>query len=295
MRLFKNTGYYFSEVISILRHSGLSGVLSLISMALMCFVLMLTVGGWMAAAQWVDFLNSEAEISAYYTQDLNAYSAETLIATIEEIPGVTAVSAVSKEEADAAMREILGDSAEILNYFDETPIQAYLEIHVDLEQRTAVAEAIRRLDHIDYVRDNADLLDRLERLNQVIQLIGAVVGAAVLVTGFIITAHITREGIESNRKAIETFFLLGAPKQFVFRPYLWNGVLLSATAAGLASIGYVLMSGVLTTALLDVMPFAGTTPGGGQNVWAPVILFAAATGWIAAAMTLNRIEKSVRQ
>ncbi|HAS73852.1 MAG TPA: hypothetical protein DCS67_06885, partial [Clostridiales bacterium UBA8960] len=135
---FRNVAYYLSEVKTIFRLNGLSSVLSIISLALIFFITALTLSGWWMSTQLMDALKNEAEISAYFPQNTNAYTLEALQEEITKINGVKKVTLVSAEEAYERMSNILGQEARILSQFDENPFETYFEINIEIEELDAI-------------------------------------------------------------------------------------------------------------------------------------------------------------
>lgn len=231
----RNSGYFLSEVRVIFSLNRASSMLSVLSLTLIFFILLLAVTGWRTTAILVQALEEEAEISVYYPQDLSVNAIDALQGAITSVEGVQGVRLVKAEEAYQRMSQVLGPEAEILTNFETNPFEAYYEVSIDLARLSSILKAVEALPNVTYVRDNQTVLDKLSRIAGGITALGIAVVAAVGVSTFIITAHIIREGVHSHRDQINTLKLLGAPDWFVEAPFIWEGVMLTVLSSTFAS------------------------------------------------------------
>jgi len=119
-----------------------------------------------------------------------------------------------------------------------------------------------------------------------------VVGISVSISTFIITSHIIREGIHSNREHIRTLRLLGAPSWFINVPFVVEGVLIAGFSAFVAGLSFNVFSGSLSNAFggtvqfLPVLDMTSMT----LMLWASVTLLAIGLGTIASAFGLKLVN-----
>jgi len=235
----KNAVYFVKESARIFCSNKLSNIFSFFGTVLILFLLALVVGIWSISSQLAVLLKEEAEISAYFEQDIQ--NVEELLSMIEQIDGVRDVRLVDKEEARSRMETILGEESGILNLFDENPFEAYFEVKIHLEKMDSVFSQISVLNGIDYVRENREVLEQIEGISKALEVLGYLVIAAVSITTLVIISHMIRQGIYQNREQIKTFMLLGAPDNFINFPYILLGFLL--TFGG----------GIVATVLIDIL------------------------------------------
>lgn len=252
---FKNTGYYVREVLIILKLNKNSSILSVISLALIFFIALLTVTGWIFSLRFSDALKQEAEVSVYYEETLNVYSLETLISQIEHIKGVEKVNRISATEAADQMAVVLGEEAKILDQFENNPFVSYLALEIDLSQLDTIVQKVDELDHITYIRDNQDVLAKISSFSKVIGVIGLMMTLAVMFATFIITSHIIREGVHAHANQINTLQLLGAPNRFINTPFYIEGIGISLISGVIATALFVIFSIQVTKIGADVLPF----------------------------------------
>ncbi len=222
-----NIGYFFKEAIRTIKSNVLSNFISVIGTSLILFLLGMVVTVTYIGNEFVSKLEQEAEINAYYKENLNNEDIIELTEVISNIEGVTDARLVDEEEAKSYMEGMLGEEAKILELFDENPFTAYIEVRINLSTMDNVIPEISRLDDIDYVRDNKGVLSQLNGIIRGIEIFGALIIIAVGITTLIIISHLIRQGIYNNKEQINTLRLLGASEGFIGFPYILVGLLLT--------------------------------------------------------------------
>lgn len=257
-KLLSNLGYVFQEVKTILRLNGISSLLSLLSLTLIFFVAVLAMSSWQISTSLVQALENEAEISVYYDAarvESGDLDLSNLISQIESADGTLSALPISAEDAYKQMSGILGQDAAVLNHFDENPFEPYLEVGIDLNKLSEVIDEIKAFDGVIYVRDNQTVLEKVAAIAGVVSGIGIFVALAVGLATLMVTSHIIREGVHSNREQIMTLKLLGAPNGFIYQPYVMGGVLLTTLAGVLAAGLFLWFVRVVSADLAEVITF----------------------------------------
>ncbi len=265
-----NLLYYMMELKSLFSRNKVSSLLSFTSLTFIFLLLMMGVYAFTAGMQWVELLKSEAEVAVFYEPQLNPYALERLEDTLVNIDGVLDLQYVSDEKSFEEMEKVLGDDAYLLDLFEFNPFQGYFALTVDITKHSDVIEHIRQSKDVAYVRDNADVIQRMKQIIVAIQSISIVVGIAVVFTTWIVTSHIIREGVQSNKSHIETLQLLGAPQPFIWTPYVLQGGAITALAATFASLS---LYGVATwvtshVLMMDVQAIAAL-----KTIWVFIPVF----------------------
>lgn len=228
--IFKNIGYFLKETVTILRLNFLSNVFSILSMGLIFFMLLMVISGVWISSQMVELIGEEAEISVYYDENFDDTKVNSILTEIKVIKGVREASIIDKEKAYDRMTEIMGKDASILEFFDYNPFSAFIEVKIELEEMDIVIEEIERINDIEYIRDNQSVLNRLRSISNIIRVLGFLIVTAVGISTLVITSHIIRQGIYSNKEQINTLRLLGAPESFVVLPFFLEGLFLTLIA-----------------------------------------------------------------
>lgn len=257
---FYNMGYYLKEVITIFRMNLLSNIFSLLSTGLIFFMLALVVSGSVVSNQVVELLQGEAEISVYLQESLEETTSLHTVSQIENIEGVLSARVVNEEEAYQRMEDMLGKEARVLTYFDENPFTSFIELQIDLSKLEQISTDLGRMDGIDYIRDNKEVLEKIDGISQALKLLSYLVVAAVGITALVILSHIIRQGIYHCRDQIQTLDLLGAPQSFIAFPFILEGFLHTVLGGALA---FTLFSYVLKLAYSQIsgpLPFIPLPP-----------------------------------
>lgn len=291
-KFIKNGGYFLREIKTIFMLNKTSSLLSLVSLTMIFFILMLTVSGWWMSTAWMGLIKDEAEISVYYLNGLNPYALDELTDEIEKIDGVIGLRHVEAGEAYADMEKILGSDAQVLGSFTENPFDPYFELSFDFENRMDIVEELNGTKNVTFVRDNQDVLNQLEKIIDFIEIVGIVVGLSVSISTFIITSHIIREGIHSNREHIRTLRLLGAPSWFINFPFVVEGIIIAGFSAFVAGLIFNFFSESLGNAFTGTVQFLPVLDMTSMTLmlWASVTVLALVLGTIASAFGLKLVS-----
>ncbi len=233
--IFCNTGYFFREVRTLFRMNWVSNILTLISTGLIFFLLAMVISGWWISDSVMESVRGEAEMSVYYDERLEDDGVMQLVERIKEIEGVQGAHVISADEAYDRMVDILGKDARVLEYFDDNPFGAFVEVRISLDKVQPIMEVLRRTEGVADIRDNREVLERLHQIAEILSVLGYLIIAAVGISTLVILSHIIRQGIYHNREQIHTLRLLGAPEAFIAFPFLMAGLLLTLLGGGVAA------------------------------------------------------------
>jgi cell division transport system permease protein len=231
-----NIGYFVREAKTTIRLDLTSNIFSLFSTTLIFFILAMVISGWWMSNQVIEVIQGEAEINAYFDEQLEKKDIIELVESMNSIKGVEAARLVGEDEAYGRMAEILGKDAQVLAYFEDNPFHSFVEVKIHLDEMDSVLSHISAMEGVSYVRDNREVLERLHHIAGILELLGYVVVGAVGISTLVIISHIIRQGIYSNREQINTLRLLGAPEMFIAFPFVLEGLFLSAAGGSLAVV-----------------------------------------------------------
>lgn len=231
-----NLGHFFKEAKTIFKVDFASNVFSIFSVGFILFILSMIFSGWFISTDIVKVLQSEAEVSVYYGDDLERPKIEKIQKQIEDIKGVNTVGLVGESESYERMVDILGEEADILSLFEDNPFNSFIEVKVDIDQSDSILAEIEKIDEIDYIRDNKDIIDKLKSIITILTILGVLVVGAVGISTIFVISHIIRQGIYNNREQIRTLKLLGAPDSFIGIPFVLEGLFLTLGGGLVASL-----------------------------------------------------------
>lgn len=231
-----NMRYFFKEAKTIFKVDKASNIFSIFSIGLILFILSLIFSAWWISQEVIHILQSEAEISIYYDEDLDNIQFKNLVKNIEDIRGIKNVSLIDENESYERMVEVLGSEANILSLFESNPFTAFIEVKVDIEETDNILTSIEKIDNISYIRDNKNIIDKLKSITNMLTIGSILIVTVVGISTVFVVSHIIRQGIYNNRNQINTLKLLGAPNSFIGAPFLLEGLFLTLGGGVFSSI-----------------------------------------------------------
>ncbi len=190
---------------------------------------------------------SKADMNVYFTTGAKEADIFTLRDSLKELPQVSVVTYLSREEALAAFRERHQNDQLTLQALEElgdNPLGAVLNIKAkDISQYDAIANFLRGqqalgeggpqiIEKINYYdEEHRRAIDTLTTYTNTAQLIAYVlIGFFVLLT-VAISLNTLRLAIYSARDEIQVMRLVGAGQAYVRAPFVVEGVLYGLVAA----------------------------------------------------------------
>jgi len=159
------------------------------------------------------------------------------------------ITYVSKDSAAAVFKREFGEEGAALADLQFLPASFKLEIREDfpLDSIVTKIEAIRKMDGIDDVTFNQQLLELLEsRINTVV-LIGGALGLFIMLVSLFLVYNTIRLTIFVRKKLIKAMKLVGATNAFIRWPFIVEGLIQG-------SISWVLSLGLLLLVFNVVLP-----------------------------------------
>lgn len=207
------------------------------------------------------------------------------------LPGVDEVEYVSPEEAQERFRRAFGEGAEI--YYEEPFLPASVEVRVaptyaSSDSLNTLINEVETWTRVEEIVFNQPLFARVQQNLRLITLVGASLGAFVVLASVFLVANTIRLTVYARRLLIRTMKLVGATDRFIRRPFVIEGMLQG------------LIAGVVSSALLWGLYRLATSyvPGlqevGGLWLVIPVLLGGGVLlGWIGSFFAVRRFIKNV--
>jgi cell division transport system permease protein len=235
-----------------LLHNGFMSVAATATMVLMLALLsglIILLTGLDATLKYVE---QEVQVVAYLKDSATPQDIGLLESAVGQMPQVTDVSYVSK---DQALKDFLArhpDEADVVNSLPTNPLPASLQINLrDPNDYLDVATYLRNQSAVDRVLNIKQTVDQMITIIGVLRPGGigilVVVGLIVL---FIIVNTI-RLAVVSRADEIEIMRLVGASDAFIRWPFIFEGALVGLFGA-LITIGLLWLSqGPITSFMAD--------------------------------------------
>lgn len=251
-------GYLWSEALRGLWRNGFMAVASVSTVAI-CLTVLATVLLAAVNLQYIaSFIEGQVEVVAYVREDFDRNWKNRLVAKVEQLPGVTAATFVSKEEALVRLKEQFGDHQSYLEGLDgdNNPLRDMVEVRlVSLSEASTVAAELQLLTDVEEVSHRQDVVDRLLAVTNLIRVGGLVVVGLLGIATIFIVANTIRLTVYARRREIAIMKLVGATDGFIRWPFFLEGLLLgllgAVVAAAVAWVGY----GTLESTLTGIVPF----------------------------------------
>lgn len=216
--------------------------------------------------------------------------ARSLMRRARLLPGVEETEYISPEDAQARFRRAFGEGAEI--YFDEPFLPASIEVRVgpsyaSTDSLNTLIDEVQTWNRVDEVVFNQPLFARVQQNLRLLTLVGAVLGATVVLASIFLVANTIRLTVYARRLLIRTMKLVGATDRFIRRPFVIEGLVQGVVAGVVAS----LVVWILYRVAAGYVP---ALEGGGVVLVAlGLIAGGALLGWLGSFFAVRRFVKNV--
>jgi cell division transport system permease protein len=234
-------------------------------------------------------------VIAYLRAEPAPSEVATLLARVQAVPGVAAATYVSRAEALASLKRVLGREATVVDQLGANPLSASIEITPAASASTpdaarAMLTRLGALPEVEEIAGSADWVERLSEWQRLLGLVGLGIGGVLGIAAILTVTTATTLVLHARRHETEIMRLVGAPEIAIRLPLLLQGMLQGLLGAGIA-VG--LLVGAWRLVAPHVEPLVGLTLGLPQVVFLPpaqlVGLMVAGTllgglgGWLARA------------
>ncbi len=179
-------------------------------------------------------LESKIDISVYFHELASEEQIATARAEISNIPGVTDIKMISREDALAQFKEKHLDNtiiAESLLELQDNPLQTTLVLYAqNTADYSSINEALKSkvdgqiIERVNF-DDNRTTIERLSRISQWARTGGLAIGIALGTIALLVVGNTVRITIYSRREEVAIMKLVGATNGFVRGPFLVEGFL----------------------------------------------------------------------
>ncbi|WP_454968915.1 permease-like cell division protein FtsX [Eubacterium sp.] len=185
----------------------------------------------------VQKIENENVIMVYIDDEATDADIDELSIELQSLNNVQKIEFVAKEDAWAEQIATMDEAqAEFFTeQTDEIPLpDAYKVTVKDLEQFTSTVKQIKKLDHIDTVRQNTDLAKKLAKISNGISIISIVIISVLFAISLFIISNTIKLTVYSRRLEISIMKSVGATNSFVQLPFVVEGIILGVVAGVLS-------------------------------------------------------------
>lgn len=177
---------------------------------------------------------SQLEVSVYLDSGVDA---AVLRPTVEQLPEVASVTAVTKEEAWSLLVDDLGisDIQGATTQLNGNPLVDELKVRVrHSEQVAPLATRLGQMQGVAEVLYVAEAVQRLAQLNVGIRWVSLFVIAILSLTAIAVITTTIRLIVMARRREIEVMQLVGATAVWIYMPFIVQGIVFGLVGAGLS-------------------------------------------------------------
>ena len=173
---------------------------------------------------------------------------------VHQVPGVAGVLYISKADALASLKQLLGKDASVVAQLPVNPLPASLEVTPAADAATpegarALLERLSSLPEADEVAGSADWVERLSQWQRLLTTIGLGIGAVLAVAAFLTVTTATTLIVHARRQETEIMRLVGASETTIRLPLLLQGTMQGLIGAVLALTALVATHAVVAPSL----------------------------------------------
>ena len=251
-------GFLIGEAFRDLRRAGRVAVSAIVLITLSLAAL---GGFWLvssnlerAVANW----RERVRIIVYLKREPPAGEVAALVERVQGVPGVAGVLYLSKADALASLKAVLGKDASVVAQLPSNPLPASLEITPAAEAATpegarALVERLESLPEAEEVAGSVDWVERLSQWQRLLTTIGLGIGAVLAIAAFLTVATATTLILHARRRETEIMRLVGATEMTIRLPLLLQGMLQGLLGAVLALAALVATHGVVAPRLAPLV------------------------------------------
>lgn len=270
------------------RHWGLS-LLTLLTSVAVFFLVGVSFLFVLNTRYLVATVEGDLIVQAYVVNSPEAL--ETVARKASTYDSVSSVRIVTSDEALERLRARLGKQAEAVSLLDENPLPPSVEIQV---KRAVFASVIVRelisMPEVEDVVYAGAVVERLERISSFVARLSLVILFVSMASASLVLFNTIRISAYGRKEEINTMLLVGATRNFVIFPYVFQGVILGTCGALISAVFLWFSYGFAIETLQRSLPFLDllTDPGVILRLGAVLVSAGVAVGWICSWLAASR-------
>ena len=269
------------------------GILTLITAALMMWILGLTALFSLNVENLLQKLESELVVQAYLRKGSEV---ERVADRIRALDTVSSLVAFSPEDSLSRLQDKMGRQSRALDLIGENPLPWNFEIRVKRAQDVPLlVSTLMAMEDIDDVIYAGMVVERVSAISRVASKSAvAMLVLSIMITSLVVynTIHIS---LYSRREEIGIMFLVGATRSYISIPFVLEGTFLALLGSLIAVLGITTayLPGIrLLQTNLPFLSLVGDTRTIGQFCML-LVGFGATLGWICSCIVVTRFMNSV--
>lgn len=229
MNRFRSVLYSLQDGIYNLRRGGITGVISIITIAFTLLNLGLLSLAWGNISPILDRWMAQVKVVGYLKEGVSGQRIEELQKDLGAVPHVKEVVYISKQEALTRFKKTLGEDSVILDGIDENPLPASFEFIIKkgaaVETLDKVTKELKVIEEFEEIQSGREWVSRLSSFIFLIKAVGVFIGGLLVFVSLFIISNTVRLTFLNRMEEIEIMRLVGATRWFIRIPFLIEGAL----------------------------------------------------------------------
>ena len=179
---------------------------------------------------------SPVEVSVYLDPGAPV---ERVIPLVAQLPHVTDVQAISKEQAWTALVKEMGlsDIEAATEQLEGNPLVDELKVKAQASQHVpTIAKQLAQIPGIDEVQYMDEVIQRMQQLNQGLSWVSLTIISLLTLTAVAVITTTIRLIVMARRREIEIMQLVGATTSWIYLPFILQGMTFGVLGAMIAWI-----------------------------------------------------------
>lgn len=232
-------GFLLGEAVRDLRRAGRVAVSAVLLITLSLVALgafwILSTNLGRAVGEWRD----RVKLIVYLRGEPGPGDLDALLERVRALPDVAGVRYVSKAEALASLRRVLGRDAGVADALPSNPLPASLEVTPTAGATTpegarALLTRLGALPEAEEVEGGVEWVERLSHWRRLLAWIGAGVGATLALAAILTVTTAATLVLHARRHETEIMRLVGAPEMAIRLPLVFQGLVQGLLGAAVA-------------------------------------------------------------
>lgn len=207
----------------------------MLSLILISIYLLFTVN----SSRIIKSIKEKVEIEIFLEEDIKNDELVSLRDKIKIIGGVKSINYISKDDAVKIFTEEFG--SEMLEIYDYNPLPASFRINLyeeykTIERLSKIKSQLAEMRYVTDVKFPKENLELIESKTSGFLYLNLIIMVVITSSALFLVSNTIRLIINSRKKIIQTFKLLGATRSFVMLPFMLEGFI-QGLLGGLLALG----------------------------------------------------------
>lgn len=230
--------YLFKESLRGFSTAKVSTLASIITISLSLILIAIYYAVSINSSSIIQSVRDRVEIEVFLQDNITQGNLDTLTEEIKRIGGIRSIKYISKEEAAKIFTEEFG--SEMLDILESNPLPPSFKINTYDEYKTVerlekIKEVIAQKPGVIDIYYPQKNLQTIEDTSSGILYLNLIILIVITASSVFLVSNTVRLVIQSKRRVIQTLKLLGASKNFIRTPFLFEGII-QGFLAGILSI-----------------------------------------------------------